>query len=629
MRKLILPCALFLLSFSLCEAAGTGEIPWEKARVLRTPHFDIKTNLPQRRAEECEQMLETLYKGFVRHCAEPLGREIPAARMPVYFFANQGDFAAYCRRFLPGAEKSAGLFDTGNMAAFLFDRKEEAGVTTVREAVFHECTHQLWWNLAGRPTGNVSSRPFFWVSEGLATLFETLDDSGELNAISAGRFARAMELVRDNKAVPLEEFSSYTVSHLHCRDQEESRKRYAQAMALATFFMIAENRKYRDRFLKVALGVESGVGSSALFKKIFEKPVSAYQDEWLRFLQAPAPKADLEVRSGPPKAAGMAAEINVTLPPNPNQAFWKLLLSGQQDNRVISAKGFDEIEAMKKAMPGSRIIRTNHFILVSDLSLEGAQAVGQMAEALFEHYCKAFGLEVNPMHLLRAYNLVRSTRGQDLAANETMKIAYFQSSVNFDRFVTGFLKMQARGGAGFTDASQNAAVFRSVAGSEVPTDGFFTHELTHLFLNAANLRVLNGMLPWWLDEGAATYNEPLRVEAGKVTNAAAVNLQRLKYVADASLDIERIIEINERVRGASANNLAYSQVWALYHFLRDSPKYRDRFKSYEQAIYISYFATSDAAAAHGARIFHEVFGADLKAMNEELRAHVRQLKTRR
>ena len=119
----------------------------------------------------------------------------------------------------------------------------------------------------------------------------------------------------------------------------------------------------------------------------------------------------------------------------------------------------------------------------------------------------------------------------------------------------------------------------------------------------------------------------MRVAGGAARGAGAVNGYRLRFVRPSALAIERILPATQRTKQGAGGDAFYGQAWALYHFFHHGPeKYRANFKTFETAVYNSYFKVNADAIAHGARMFHEAFGADLttlmKELNEEGEWHV-------
>ncbi|MFC1479169.1 hypothetical protein ACFL6F_01095 [Planctomycetota bacterium] len=387
------------------------------------------------------------------------------------------------------------------------------------------------------------------------------------------------------------------------------------------------NVKYMMLFSKTSAKAKNTLYSLTGFRA--DKP-GLFNQWWLgrRYTFKVKGKKEIEEQENPKEDdKEPPLELKINMPPNPNEQFWNKLEKGAMDRQFLNG-GEDEDAVIKEAAPrGCRTIRTKHFLIISDLKEKELQDLGKKVEILYGHYEKQFGVSVDPRKMLRYYNMRRGMYGKPLRKTETMKIACFTSGSNYGTFVRRFFGGSIEGGQGFTSTEHNICVFRRVGRSTLSFEGTLAHECTHLFASAAYCRVAKGNIPLWLSEGGATYNETIQIKDGKTESAGFVNRNRLSNAGKRSLSIENIIKGSLADATGSGGDAFYGNAWALYHFFHHGPEiYRKRFKQLEHAMYRAYFPRPEDCPRHSLRMFKQIFGSDLKAMNNDFRAYVMGLK---
>ena len=245
---------------------------WSRAWEITTEHFVLRTNVPFAEAIALSRRLEGFHELFEWVMADVLAEELPFARRlrdpklgeivekthRIFFFKNKQDYVDYLVPLRgPLVEQSLGVYLTakdlrkrGMPPTSFFYRDDQAEIPT-EATLFHELSHQLLYETAGRAAGFESNAGNFWVAEGLGTYFETTrprdDGAFEHGAMVGPRLALAHQrLVEEGRRLPLEQFVTWDQARFHGEDVFLN---YAQAMALTVFLMQADNAEYRAPFL--------------------------------------------------------------------------------------------------------------------------------------------------------------------------------------------------------------------------------------------------------------------------------------------------------------------------------------------------------------------------------------------
>jgi hypothetical protein len=175
---------------------------------------------------------------------------------------------------LPGQSLSRVPETSGDILAINAAPESQNQTDTVR--IMHEVAHQLAFN-TGLQKRNVMYP--LWVSEGLATMFET-ELSGSCDAI---RSARLVEMQKNNRLCRLSEF--VTITRLPS-DTELQKDFYAQAWGLFRF--LSENRKdglvkYFAQLYELKPGPRNKTTLCSEFVGSFG-PVEQIDKSWLDFI---------------------------------------------------------------------------------------------------------------------------------------------------------------------------------------------------------------------------------------------------------------------------------------------------------------------------------------------------------
>jgi len=156
-----------------------------------------------------------------------------------------------------------------------------------------------------------------------------------------------------------------------------------------------------------------------------------------------------------------------------------------------------------------------------------------------------------------------------------------------------------------------------------------SHEATHQLAGNTGILPRQSQIPIWAHEGLATYFEA--PSDGAWAGIGAVNKERLAWYRALASDTEHSnIEfvVSDKIFQLAATHEsrihAYGQAWALTHFLMENHFNR----------FMQYYAAMGKATAKGplsldenARIFREVFKAEMPTLEDEWRRYMAGLKT--
>lgn len=328
-----------------------------------------------------------------------------------------------------------------------------------------------------------------------------------------------------------------------------------------------------------------------------------------------------------------------------------------------------EVESTLKQnvpVPGMRIERSRHFILLHDTPAEPAEGReltrAQERLELLEQVYESF--------LLKFYS-----RGIELEIpQQRLMVALFHDKQTYDEYARG-LSPELASATGFWSPATNVSVFFDHATAEnhralrelarrhertaerarrrgVRNVGdvvrfartldllvqvaqesadieVVSHEATHQMAGNTGLFPRDVRIPAWAHEGLATYFEsPNDAAWGGI---GAVNEQRLKRYRALASDTEHSnIEfiVSDRIFdfAESREHLlhAYGQAWALTHFLLE--KHPQEFIRYYRRLG-EFPPDTPLSGEVLVKVFNEVFGEDHRALDREWRAYMNSLQT--
>lgn len=261
--------------------------PWDHALQVRSAHVTLSTDVSREEAVRLVADLERFRAAFFDCFSGTIDASKITRPLEVHFYADVRRFKQAMRKIHPEREEGDGFFSTQDGIAHFFKVRTKVpnAVMTDREAVFHECTHQVMHQALGSIAPAVK-KPHFWVVEGLAGYFEGLgvkDDARSPEESRPNRLKFLAEHIDQVKTLKLSTFFLY--------DQEALMKQglspeinYAVCAGLAYFLSTAQNGRTRDAFRRYALTVHEGKARGNTFREIFGSEPDDLQKEWETFL---------------------------------------------------------------------------------------------------------------------------------------------------------------------------------------------------------------------------------------------------------------------------------------------------------------------------------------------------------
>ena len=251
---------------------------------IRTEHFAILTNVPLAEAIDFGRHLEALDELFTSIMADVIGpADLPLARLArdaklspaslppkrqhrVDYFAEKQEYVDHLAP-TQGAESAntLGIFlpatERRQREGLSFFYRDPGGQLAETETLFHEVSHQLLFETApGKYDGN---RENFWVYEGLGTYFETVRPEPDGSLRVGGLVGKRISVARNRiivrgEFIPIARMATYNKFLFNAGNGGDIYLNYAEAMALAVFFMDAHDARYREDFLDYARDVYKG-----------------------------------------------------------------------------------------------------------------------------------------------------------------------------------------------------------------------------------------------------------------------------------------------------------------------------------------------------------------------------------
>ena len=243
---------------------------WDKAWIIRSPHFVLRTTMGNREAARTLELLEKARTVFFA----TLGTRMKPFEYPVglYIFSTAADIDAA----KPKAYGSyVGYFNPVTNLSYLNAGDENT--------LLHELTHQLAHNAMGHETWSLlqqadvrsDSPDNYWVMEGLAVYF------GGLKFEESGPVFRPTARRGDLEPPALREFLGYD----HTAFSKNPGYCYAVSGELTRFFMEAGGGKRRDAFLDFVSEYYSGNSTLETLEKSLGIKIPDLQKEFTAWLQ--------------------------------------------------------------------------------------------------------------------------------------------------------------------------------------------------------------------------------------------------------------------------------------------------------------------------------------------------------
>lgn len=215
--------------------------------IYRTQHYVIAYNSSEAYAKKVGALFEQLYRGFFAFWKNQRW-ELPEPRFPLVAIVlrDHAAFLKYARAEIgETAESVIGYYHLSSNRMTTFNVPNwERNVATI----IHEATHQLAYNCGLQK--RFADNPM-WVSEGLATFFESPDlrnpgrwrNIGRVNQVNLARWRR---YVADR---PEESLATLLANDMRYRQPASATNAYAEGWAL-TYFLIKTRRAEYVQYLR-------------------------------------------------------------------------------------------------------------------------------------------------------------------------------------------------------------------------------------------------------------------------------------------------------------------------------------------------------------------------------------------
>ena len=253
---------------------------WTKAWVLKTEHYQFKSNCTPRVVEEIAQAMEVCWKeqsGIfnLTKTWKPVSVEV---------YATQEQFLKYSAEAgIPMNYGVLGYFAWGGNSNTVIIRCFYAGsIEDTLSTLFHESTHLMMYTYMGGgdqvPT---------WLNEGLAVYFEDAQrDDKKLN-IQGIPFGRLWHLQKqlEERDISLDELTALDGMYAYTGE------RYPQGWSLVHFFLYADKAKYRKAFMAYleALRQQRNKDPGDLFRATFGGNPNIFKKRWEAYVKALEP----------------------------------------------------------------------------------------------------------------------------------------------------------------------------------------------------------------------------------------------------------------------------------------------------------------------------------------------------
>lgn len=277
---------------------------------IQTDHFVVCYNTTDVYAQWNANLYERMYNGMRRFWSEK-GIDVHEPRFPMValIFSTQEEYLNYAKRDFAGAEGTYGYYEmmANRLATFDLTGIEgmiPAGVRIQREeliteifsrpqaerqvaTILHEASHQIAFNTGVQK--RLGDNPL-WVSEGMATFFESPDFSKAGGWGGTGKVNRFQlnNLRRLASQRPEDSLLRLIVRDEVLRNGDTSQAAYAESWGW-TFFLIKRRPKQYVEYLELLESRPPGQPSDAKqrladFKKCFGDDLDKLNREFVRFI---------------------------------------------------------------------------------------------------------------------------------------------------------------------------------------------------------------------------------------------------------------------------------------------------------------------------------------------------------
>jgi len=267
---------------------------WDRAFVVESDFWRIRSNLPLRRIFELRDLLDALHVKWTEDWAGHLPLREGDHGHDVLIFAKKGEYEGHLEATDPRRIRGVpGQYSPTKRRAAFFDVETLGGggtvTSTLEELMQHECTHQLVHeDVVGRPENlEGAEAPNFWLHEGLAELYGMhTERRGRLvlDRSAIRKMLRTAYLKRNaRRMLPIPELDRIGRRAFLGSDMEDRRIRYAQAGFFAMFLL---EGKREGAFRRLVREVYCGENRAGLISGTTGEDAKALDRAFRRFLRS-------------------------------------------------------------------------------------------------------------------------------------------------------------------------------------------------------------------------------------------------------------------------------------------------------------------------------------------------------
>jgi hypothetical protein len=261
--------------------ADAERLPWNKARVKKTDHYIIKTNLSADALDDICFFMECYY-----FKAQPIFKSnLKTAQLNINVFATEEE---YYKNGGPRGSRGVFIFDGGAQILTYY----QPPITLC--VLAHEGTH-AFVHLA---CGSYGSDIPIWIDEGLTTYFESSKLDGnmfKINLINNNRLMTIQKLITEKEVTRMEDF-------IHIPQEDFGINEYAHAWSLVYFFINYNNGQYMgllDKYFELIK--KRGLNALAdkkqhikMFEESFKTKFEVLEKEWKDYIMKLEPATEDE-----------------------------------------------------------------------------------------------------------------------------------------------------------------------------------------------------------------------------------------------------------------------------------------------------------------------------------------------
>jgi len=275
--------------------------------VIQTKHFTLCSQAGKRYSKWCSYLFERLYNVLHHHWdSKELPLHDPEVPLIAIIFKDRANFEQYASQIL-GKDNAAvhGFYSTQSNRMVLYDltaRPNEAPAFTDADilkklskspfnvaTIIHECTHQIAFNI-GLHT-RFADNPL-WLSEGMATYFETPDLRSKTGWRTVGkpnpwRLRQFQDYARSRRSA--DSLQTLIMNDQRFQDPEKVLDAYSEAWAFS-YFLIKTKRKLYKEYLSLIASKKPLIWSTPEerlkdFQSVFGNDLTRLNQQFLKYLR--------------------------------------------------------------------------------------------------------------------------------------------------------------------------------------------------------------------------------------------------------------------------------------------------------------------------------------------------------